>query len=141
MSELAKLLQSKPAPANPANPIAEIRNISNISRDADAETHFAEAELSGLSLDELRVEACDDWQHLRADRLRLEAFARAVARTRQREAGIVPGHYTGTTECRGCGPVPIWEGAPERVDGCPWCLNRKRGLPIPGASVNVRKEA
>ena len=50
--------------------------------------------------------------------------------------GIVPDHYTATTECKHCGPVPIWEGCPPDVRGCPWCFNRLKGLPTP-----MRREA
>jgi len=45
--------------------------------------------------------------------------------------GQIPDSYTSTTECKGCGTVPIWEGCPPEVDGCPWCFNRHAGLPIP----------
>lgn len=48
-----------------------------------------------------------------------------------REHGRVPDHYTSTTTCKHCGPVPIWDGCPPEVNGCPWCLNRHKGLPIP----------
>ena len=48
-----------------------------------------------------------------------------------RSRGIAPDHYTATTNCRHCGPVPIWDGCPTEVLGCPWCFNRLEGLPIP----------
>ena len=48
-----------------------------------------------------------------------------------RERGIVPDHYTAITKCKYCGPVPIFDGLPEKVNGCPWCFNRIKGLPIP----------
>ncbi len=54
-----------------------------------------------------------------------------VAITEMREKGIVPDHYTATTECSGCGKVPIFEGSPEKVNGCPWCFNRIKELPVP----------
>ena len=54
-----------------------------------------------------------------------------VAITEMRERGIVPEHYTAETECKHCGPVPIFEGCPPNVNGCPWCFNRIKGLPIP----------
>ncbi len=52
---------------------------------------------------------------------------------RMREIGEIPAHYTSTTTCTHCGPVPIWNGCPPEVQGCPWCMNRHAGLPIPGA--------
>ena len=61
------------------------------------------------------------------------AYCERVAR--DRAAGRVPGSYTATTHCRGCGTVHIFAGAPARVDACPWCLNRAKGLPIPRPEV------
>ncbi len=54
-----------------------------------------------------------------------------VVITEMRQRGICPDHYTSTTECRRCGPVPIWPGCPPQVNGCPWCFNRLQGLPMP----------
>ena len=48
-----------------------------------------------------------------------------------REKGIVPDHYTATTKCQHCGPVPIFEGCWPESDACPWCFNRIKGLPMP----------
>lgn len=61
----------------------------------------------------------------------LRAYAEAVAERKQRERGEVPANYTARTVCRGCGPVPIFEGAPGEVLGCPWCWNRLAGKPVP----------
>ena len=58
-----------------------------------------------------------------------------VAITEMRERGIVPDHYTSETECKHCGPVPIFEGCPPKVNGCPWCFNRIKGLQIPNRST------
>ena len=58
------------------------------------------------------------------------AYCEAVAR--ERGKGRNPASYTSTTFCAGgCGHVFIFQGAPTRVDSCPWCSNRLRGLPIP----------
>ncbi len=54
--------------------------------------------------------------------------------TQMRYEGKTPDHYTSTTTCNRCGPVPIWEGCPPKVLGCPWCFNRLKGLPIPHKS-------
>ena len=71
----------------------------------------------------------DEQQQLTdAERAALE-YCEKVAR--EREAGIRPASYTSTTTCRGCGLVYIFPGAPARVDCCPWCSNRGKGLPIP----------
>ena len=67
-----------------------------------------------------------------------EAAAVAYAEKIQalREQGRVPGSYTATTHCRSCGTVPIFAGAPVRVDSCPWCRNRIEGQPIPRPPVS-----
>ena len=54
-----------------------------------------------------------------------------VAIMEMREKGVTPDHYTSTTTCTHCGPVPVWEGCSPKVQGCPWCLNRHKGLPMP----------
>ncbi len=54
-----------------------------------------------------------------------------VAIVEMREKGVVPDHYTAKTECKHCGPVPIWSGCPPQVNGCPWCFNRHKGLSMP----------
>ncbi|MCC6208563.1 MAG: hypothetical protein IT488_10490 [Gammaproteobacteria bacterium] len=48
-----------------------------------------------------------------------------------REKGTVPEHYSAITICSHCGPVPIFPGVPETVEGCVWCFNRVKGLPMP----------
>ncbi len=60
-----------------------------------------------------------------------------VAIIEMRERGIVPDHYNSETECKHCGTVPIFEGCPPKVMGCPWCFNRHTGLPVPN---NNRKK-
>ena len=54
-----------------------------------------------------------------------------VAITQMRERGVVPDHYTSETDCKNCGPVPIWPGCPPQINGCPWSFNRRKGLPMP----------
>ncbi len=57
-----------------------------------------------------------------------------VAITQMRQKGIIPAHYTATTNCKHCGPVPIFEGNWPESDACPWCFNRIKGLPMPGVN-------
>ena len=61
----------------------------------------------------------------------IPTVAEMVTITEMREKGIVPDHYTGETDCKRCGTVPIWPGCPPQVNGCPWCFNRHKGLPMP----------
>ena len=86
------------------------------------------------SLREIRRKAGPDWDEVADDPAQLRAFAELLMIGDMRNRGIVPDHYTATTECRHCGPVPIWEGCPLEVNGCPWCFNRIDGLPIPHKS-------
>jgi len=60
-----------------------------------------------------------------------------VAIIEMRERGIVPDHYTSETDCKHCGPVPIFEGCPPQVEGCPWCFNRLTGLPVPQIKIRA----
>lgn len=158
MSELSKLLQSKSTAANPANPAnkqPEISKISNFSKQGYPKEAFGSRDKLRVpagpdwsesplvkSVDmrskELRVnrdalhrEAGDDWEEVSNDPAKLIAFADLLATSRIRESGGIPDTYTAITECKHCGTVPIWEGCPPKVNGCPWCLNRIKGLPMP----------
>ena len=87
------------------------------------------------SPDELRRAAGDDWEEMSAD---IIGFADALAVYQIRESGSVPNSYTSTTECKNCGTVPIWQYCPSQVDGCPWCFNRHKGLPMPKGNNEPR---
>lgn len=80
---------------------------------------------------ELQVQAAGDWDDIKADIGKLLAFADLEAIRLIRESGNCPDSYTAKTTCRNCGEVPIFEGCPPQVNGCPWCLNRHAGLPMP----------
>ena len=86
------------------------------------------------SLNQIREKAGDDWLEVASDPAQLKSFADMLAIEDMRRSGTVPDHYTATTECRHCGPVPIWEGCSPDVLNCPWCFNRIGGLPIPKGS-------
>ena len=87
------------------------------------------------ALVQLQRLAGPDWAAFEAYLARLKAFAEMVMISEMREQGIVPDHYTSETECKHCGPVPIFEGCPPKVNGCPWCFNRIKGLQIPNRSI------
>ena len=87
-------------------------------------------------LEKIRQEAGEDWEEIANDPEQLKAFCELLMIGDMRSKGTVPDHYTATTTCRRCGPVPIWPGCPPKVQGCSWCLNRHRGLPIPRAKDN-----
>ncbi len=90
-----------------------------------------EAEESRSTQSELQERAGPDWEEISTDPAKLKAFAELVMIEDMRHRGIVPDHYTATTNCKHCGPVPIFEGNWPESDGCPWCFNRLKGLPMP----------
>ena len=83
------------------------------------------------TLRELRERAGPDWVEVSGDPAKLKAFAELVMIEDMRQRGIVPDHYVAETVCKRCGPVRVWPGCPPKVDGCPWCFNRIKGLPVP----------
>jgi hypothetical protein len=85
----------------------------------------------GLTVTALREAAGPDWPEVERDPALLECLAHAVQTRRMRERGEVPAHYTATTTCTHCGPVPIFPGVPAHVLACPWCFNRVAGMPVP----------
>lgn len=82
-------------------------------------------------LERARIDAGDDWDEIAADYRQMRAVIELRMIEDMRHRGIVPSHYTATTVCAKCGEVPIFEGAPTAVQGCPWCFNRRGGLPMP----------
>ena len=87
--------------------------------------------IHGLTMAELSELAGKDWPDLEANPALLECFAEIVSIRKMRERGEVPPTYTAVTVCRHCGPVPIFPGVAEKVEGCPWCMNRAAGRPMP----------
>jgi len=83
------------------------------------------------SLQELQQRAEQDWEEISKSPEQLKALAKLIMIEDMRHRGIVPDHYTATTNCKHCGPVPIFEGNWPESDGCPWCFNRLKGLPMP----------
>ena len=73
-----------------------------------------------------------DWPAFEAYPARLKAFAEMVMISEMREQGIVPDHYTSETECKHCGPVPIFPGCPPKIMACVWCINGLAAPPVPG---------
>ena len=83
------------------------------------------------SLQEIQRKAGADWDEIANDPAQLKAFAELLMINEMRENGVRPDHYTAETKCKHCGPVPIFEGCPPQVEGCPWCFNRIKKLPMP----------
>jgi len=98
--------------------------------------------LQGLTIEEVRRRAAEDWSELKNDPDLLEEFAKAVSVSITREKGFIPASYTTTTICKNCGEIPIEPSLKNNgyVLGCPWCLNRARGLPIPKLSQTKNNE-
>lgn len=85
----------------------------------------------GLTVSDLEEAAGPDWPEVQTDPTLLEVLADAVVTRRMRERGEIPPRYTAITTCRHCGPVPIYPGVADQVEGCPWCFNRAAGRPVP----------
>ena len=103
----------------------------NADTHSNTSSHFFEESVHGIPVRELRAEAGDDWREIVTDKSQFDAFVQTLLITRMRERGEVPSHYTAITECKYCGIVPIFEGCPPKVNGCPWCFNRLKGLKMP----------
>lgn len=154
MSELSKLLQTRSPAANPANLAIsppEISRISNFSRGVEPKLYLAHdtnlqipsnppvqsvdtlrRKLLTKRRGELRRAAGDDWAEFSVP-AKIVGLADSLATEQIREGGSIPDHYTGITECKRCGLVPIFEGFPPTTNSCPWCFNRLKGLPTPRA--------
>lgn len=65
----------------------------------------------------------------------LEAFIKGMEKEHMIKQGVVPPHYTEQTSCIHCGLVWIFKCGMRKVFGCPWCDNKRQGLPIPRPSV------
>lgn len=59
----------------------------------------------------------------------LRALARVLVECRAMEQGDVPEDWVHRANCRGCGPIWFWTTG--NFLGCPWCLVRAKGLPVP----------
>ncbi len=89
---------------------------------------------------ELQERAGPDWEEISADPAQLKAFTELAMIEDMRHRGIVPDHYTATTHCKHCGPVPIFEGCWPESDACPWCFNRLQGLPMPKTIADIPRD-
>ncbi len=90
------------------------------------------------SLKKLQDRAEEDWDEISKSPEQLKAFAELIMIEDMRHRGVVPDHYTATINCKHCGPVPIFEGTWPESDGCPWCFNRLKGLPVPKKRLPTR---
>jgi len=77
----------------------------------------------------------ESWDEIASDPEQLETAERNSADAKQMESGVIPTAFTQTTDCKYCGPVYVPEGWPQpATNNCSWCMNRLKGLPIPGAT-------
>ena len=95
------------------------------------------------NLERVRHDAGSDWDEIASDPEKLKSYFELLMISDMRNRGVVPDHYTATTICKHCGPVPIFEGCWPESDGCPWCFNRIKGLPVPnvrGSTVKGKRK-
>jgi hypothetical protein len=93
-----------------------------------------EAEKLRLDLGIIRELAGPDWPVIASDLELARAYMHAVRTRRLREAGERPPEWNQPAHCVRCGPVWLWESI--EVQGCPWCMNRFAGRPIPRPTSN-----
>ena len=74
--------------------------------------------------------AGDDWQSVKNNPEQLGALVSAYETNQQLQAGITPSWYTKTVQCKACGDVKLWEGCPDEVLGCPWCLVKNKRIEL-----------
>jgi len=77
----------------------------------------------------LSTDDIEDWHKGEICTDVLTAFARSLIQRQEMDQGKRPAHYTEHASCKHCGPIWLWFFG--KVDGCPWCWNRKAGKPIP----------
>lgn len=87
-------------------------------------------EMQGLSLEYLKEKAAEDWPDIQYNETALLAFADALKIIELIRRRITPPTYTKIVKCYECGEVKLWEGCPEYVLGCPYCL--VRDIPLLG---------
>lgn len=135
---LAKVATATPATlatqeTENAGTVAEVATVAVAS---PSEVQFTHTATYGLTVVAIQETAGPDWPEVEANPVLFETLARAIQTRWMRERGEVPAHYTAKTICKHCGSVPIFEGVPERVEGCPWCFNRRKGMPFRGIHGN-----
>lgn len=121
-------LTARPAPAVDADPF---RGREDLRRALEVAT-------DGLMISARAVArelSDEDIEPLLSDAKMARAFVQALLTTRQMMERKIPAHYTSYAICRGCGPVPIYEGSPERVTSCPWCRVKAKGILPPQPSL------
>lgn len=118
----------------------DMQRNSRASKASDAVHGIANSARSyGVTVEQLRDAAGDDWSDIVGDAEKVTAWAQLLADNRTRANGHVPSHYTQAGECAMCGPVWLWPGA-EKVLACPWCVNRDKGLLIPRPRTVICQE-
>ena len=95
----------------------------------------------GLTLADLAAEFGPDpeWPKLKNNPRGLHHLAEGLHTRRLRERGEAPPTFTAIRNCAGCGPVFLEPWTQDPVEGCPWCLNRDKGLPIPRPKFQERR--
>lgn len=111
-------------------PFYGIRPIAKIDVESVASTQGEKIYKDyGLHLDDLRKEAGLEWSDIKDDPAALENIAHVLHTKRLIDRGEVPPDYKYIAYCRGCGPVWLWHKG--KLEGCPWCGNRRQGKPVP----------
>jgi hypothetical protein len=84
-----------------------------------------------VPVEEVAAELGEDWEKIKDDPRLVMGYAESIATIRKVRRGEVPEGWTWIFECANCGPVFLSPGGPEKILGCPWCINMAEGLQIP----------
>jgi len=80
----------------------------------------------------------EDWELYKDNPEALAGWADLLSERKQMERGEIPKDFTTITHCASCGDVFVPPAIANNgsVQGCPWCLNNAKGLPIPHPITN-----
>lgn len=113
--------------------ISAIQNIENSRNSRNSNSSLED--FKNLDLDKLKSFLGEDWELCRGNNEVLLCWADLLHERQLMEQGVVPEDFTAIVYCVCCGDVfvPPAQTNNGSVDGCPWCLNKARGLPVPNA--------
>lgn len=93
---------------------------------ANTNSQCSQDNYMGMTIEELKLIAGNDWLDIKNNEAAIKAFAHAEHTRQQIQNGTVPSFYTKQAYCDSCGPVMLWPESFDHVQGCPWCLTNNK---------------
>jgi len=117
---------------------AELPKKPNSAYSADCAYIESKIKSYGFTIKQLEDFITDDLELYQDKASALIAWADLLHERQLMKQGVVPEDFTAITHCACCGDVfvPLAQANNGSVDGCPWCWNKARGLPVPNARGN-----